>query len=1389
MVGSGGMLGESLRATVGGRLRRTGLRIDLVIVLTLLVLPVLFFWQVTIGGKTLLPADNIFVWAPWDRYASEAGVGVPHNGLLSDLYLENYVWKRFIVESLKARQLPLWNPYILTGVPFLAAGQHSAMYPLSVLFYVMPIPLAYGWFAAAHLFLAGLFAYLLARTLRIGRVGSVLSALTFMFGGFMVIRNVFPMIVAAAVWLPLILVAIERIASRAERGETALVGYIPEAVLGAASFGMAYLAGHPEMYYYVTLAAGGFSLWRLLGIWWRTRRYPTALGASVALLCMLLLGLGLGAAQWVPMLELVRANFRQTSASFKEVLGWAYPVRRVISFLIPDFFGNPVHHSYFDLFSWQRLPVTVNALGQPIDTIYWGIKNYVEGASYIGVLPVLLCLIAVLRRKGRHVGFFIVLGFLSLLFIFGSPLYWFVYKLPGLEQVHSPFRWVYHFSLCASILAGMGADALWSSDRTRRRSVGWRPTAAWLADVFLPWASLGAGVAILGALAASLLAKERIASLGERIMRRLALAPQAYADGRMFFSHQFRNMLVFGIALAFGGLVLLLRRRLRRHNTWGALAAIVVVAELFIIGQPFFPATDRSLVGYRTPAIDFLERDPDLFRITSYVGGSEKTLNANAAMFYDIEDVRGYDSIIPLQYAEYMGLVQEQSELQYNRIAPIFDRSSAALDSPLLDMLNAKYVLTNEHREIGNQGYTLVYDDEIRIYRNDDAVPRAFLVPQAISIPDASARREYLRSFDPREIVVLEETIDFRRSDDSTRSFSGQVEAIEHTPNEVTVSVDTRDPCFLVLADSYFPGWLAFIRPAGADDPGLAEKRLHIYRANGNFRAVEIPPGRHVVRFKYSPDLVKFGLYISFVSGSVLLLGLGLWGWLRFYRGAHESVAVQRVTKNTVAPIILNLVNKVIDMAFAMLMLRILGPADAGQYYLAVVVISWFDILTNFGLSTLVTREVARDREQANRYLSNSMASHVALWVVSVPILAAFFASRQFTKPLDGTTIAAITLFGIGLLPSSLSASFAAVFNARERMEIPAAVAIFTTLLKVSLGTLALLLRGGYVGLAGVSIVVNLITVIVFYVLTRMVLFRPRLELDVRFQKRMLADSYPLMINLLLATLFFKVAVLLLEWLVRDARVLGWYSTAYKYIDAVQLIPAYFTLAIFPMMSRFATTARGSLIRAYQLAIKLLVIVAIPIAMAGSVYATELVTVLGGSQYLPHAAGVLRVMIWYMPFGFINSVTQYVLIAVDQQRFLTRAFAVGLVFSVLANLIFITRYGYLAAAYVAIASELALLIPFYIGVRRHLAHVSFVRLSWKQAVSAMPMALMFVILTSHRALSLSVGILAYAGGLVLLQVFDRDEMQVVLRALPIRRVTAWVAQLWRQAIDVAMPQR
>jgi hypothetical protein len=643
----------------------------LIVVVGLFSLTVLFFWLVIFGGRTLLPADNLFTFEPWRSFADQFSISVPHNELLSDLILENYVWKRFIVQSIEARQIPLWNPYIFAGLPFLAAGQHSALYPFSVLFYVLPIAHAYGYFTVLQLFLAGLFAFIYARVIGLGRLGAAVTAITYMFSAFMVVSVVFTMIIAAAAWLPLLLAMIELIIKKVGENRGDASPPILYVVFGAIALGLQFLAGHIEISYYVLLVMAFYAAIRL---WQLARVRKSSAGRAFSwLMVMAILGLALGAVQLIPLYELVSSSFRQDSASYQQIVEWAFKRRRLIAFVIPDFFGNPSHHTYFDVFSRQAVNVTRDYFGNPISNTDWGIKNYVEGGSYLGILPLLLALIAIVRRRNKYVWIFAGLAVISLAFVFGTPLYALLfYLLPGIRQLHSPFRWIFPYTLSVAVLAGIGAHHHFG---IRNAALSLSKGSEFGIAGKLGWLALLAGLGLMAALGLSLLFPDMVIPLAERVMLSLAKAPEAFADGRMFYSYEFRNLLIFGLFAASSGVVLLLARsslRLGRYEVWKPLALLVLICDLFVFGYGFNPAADPKILDFKPPVVEFLQQDKSLYRITTYNASEEKTFNPNVGMFYGLSDVRGYDSIIPKQYTDYMGLIYSQTELLHNRIAPIY---------------------------------------------------------------------------------------------------------------------------------------------------------------------------------------------------------------------------------------------------------------------------------------------------------------------------------------------------------------------------------------------------------------------------------------------------------------------------------------------------------------------------------------------------------------------------------------------------------------------------------------------------------------------------------------------------------------------------------------------
>jgi O-antigen/teichoic acid export membrane protein len=474
---------------------------------------------------------------------------------------------------------------------------------------------------------------------------------------------------------------------------------------------------------------------------------------------------------------------------------------------------------------------------------------------------------------------------------------------------------------------------------------------------------------------------------------------------------------------------------------------------------------------------------------------------------------------------------------------------------------------------------------------------------------------------------------------------------------------------------------------------------------------------------------------------------------------------VRLVAKNSAILTGLNIVARLIDFVFALLMLRILGPVGAGNYYFAVVIVGWFEILMNFGLNTFLTREISRDKGHATTYLAQTSRLRMLLAAGIAPVLIAIVVLwRQFGDlPVEAEI--AIILLAISQVPSSLATGLTGLFFAYEKAEVPASLTIISALLKAGLGAALLLLGLGVIGLGITSIAVNVITLIILLIAAgKLLRHQPKAEGEPRHtsNRAVMRESFPLMMNHLLATLFFKVDVPMLQAM-KGPAVVGYYSTAYKFIDAFNIIPAFFTQSLFPAMSRMALQRDESLSRSYVLAMKLLVMVALPLAVFTAFMAEPMIAVLGGREFLPEGAIALGIMCWSMPIGWINSVTNYALIAANQQHALTRAFIIGLTFNVVANLLLIPMFSFVAAAVVTIFSEIVEGAAFYVYVRRHIAPVNWVEVLARPFLAAGVMALSAAVFMQAGLLlvGLVLGGIAYAGVLWFTHALSTQEREIL----------------------------
>src|SRR5215467_12696275 len=212
---------------------------------------VAIFYMPVFAGKIPFPRDLVLQFPAW---AGRIPSGGPRSYAdIWDLITYFYPTRAFAAESVKQGILPLWNPLLLSGEPFVANAQSSLFYPFNAVYYVLPLPAAWAVCIMSRMFLAALFMALFVRSIGGSKTGSIFAGIAFASCGFMTAWQGQPM-TDSAIWLPLVCFAIQKLHERVSGIWIAMT---------AIGFAMPLLAGHPETTAHIMLAgtALALSLW------------------------------------------------------------------------------------------------------------------------------------------------------------------------------------------------------------------------------------------------------------------------------------------------------------------------------------------------------------------------------------------------------------------------------------------------------------------------------------------------------------------------------------------------------------------------------------------------------------------------------------------------------------------------------------------------------------------------------------------------------------------------------------------------------------------------------------------------------------------------------------------------------------------------------------------------------------------------------------------------------------------------------------------------------------------------------------------------------------------------------------------------------------------------
>jgi hypothetical protein len=403
-----------------------------------------------VGGRDHLPLAPALLY-PWRALRDDVHVlEARSNPVAGDTNFIHLPDARFLAGSLARGELPLWNPWVLGGVPFLANALPGALYPGHLLFLLADAPAAFAWLAWLHQLVLGAGLLLFLRALGLPVAAALLGAATMALSLLVTARlHLYPGVETLA-WLPWMFLGVER----------ALAGRRLGAPLAAVAFGLSLYAGFPQ---FALLGGAAAALYALARGPWGAGLARAGAGLAAGAL--------LAGAQVAPSVELAGHAAHGRRAP-DEVRRDVHDRAALLGLVAPDLLGHP-----------REQPGA--SLGRRWLRSYDG-NNYVERALYVGMLPLLLALApANLRdRRGR---FFLALAAVGLAWAFGVPGVVELSRLPGFS-FGSPKRAGMLAVFGLSVAAALGAARLMAAP-ARGRAWG---ALAWVA------AALGAGTLFYG---------------------------------------------------------------------------------------------------------------------------------------------------------------------------------------------------------------------------------------------------------------------------------------------------------------------------------------------------------------------------------------------------------------------------------------------------------------------------------------------------------------------------------------------------------------------------------------------------------------------------------------------------------------------------------------------------------------------------------------------------------------------------------------------------------------------------------------------------------------------------------------------------------------------------
>ncbi len=728
-------------------------------------------------------------------------------GQYSDMYEAGYNFRIFAANYFREYgSIPLWNPYLMGGVPFVGAGGGDIFYPTAWLRWVLPTDVAINLGFAGHIVLAGAGVYALLRALRVSWAGALVGGLAFQMTG-IVLSQVHPghdgkLFVSALA--PLLFLGIVR---GVRDGSIAGFGTI------ALTVGLA-LHGHPQMAYY--LLVGGL-VWGLFWVFGPEGPKTAALRGKVIVLsvAVVLLGIGLYAVYGMPMAAHVPHSPRiegGASSGWAHATSFALPLSELPGLLLPAIDGG-VSPTYF---------------GQN------GLKLHTE---YLGPVAIILAILGMGGAERKRVR--LALGVIAGLFLLvsvgaGTPFFRLWYAvMPMSATLRAPGMAFFLVAMPLALFAGLGAERLFRREISVRR--------------------LGIAAGLIGLLAVlggigflQMMVEDWARGTGYQGVPEMAIS-----NAGKLRSDSIRLLLV---TVAAAGLIWLVARGRFRGAAAVALVAAVLWADLWLVGKHSFVYSPGAKITYASdPIMQHLEKVELPYRVYG-PSGQFSGLNPYPKSWLMAAN-------IPVLFGYHGNEIRYFDDLLGGKI--VWERQ---LSPAMWNLFAIRYFVVKEPQQIPGfrqiLGPVETHHGPGYLFEAEDPPEYARVIAGAIKVPeDAIVESVTDQRFPIDRVLIYADTAGI-----TPRDLGGQVPepsarqaaVTEWRPGRMRVAIsgDATQDEYLLVSENWYPDWKATVD--GTPAPVL--------RANNTLLSVVLPAGAREVVFEFDSKSYRRGRAISLIS-------------------------------------------------------------------------------------------------------------------------------------------------------------------------------------------------------------------------------------------------------------------------------------------------------------------------------------------------------------------------------------------------------------------------------------------------------------------------------------------------------------------------------------------